>query len=54
MLGNYTNDNEVKILMNAFLRNVGSASAGLRRTAATNLVVLAVSCRYMELTWKGV
>ena len=40
------NEAEAKILMSAFLSNIGSASAVLRRTAATNLVVLATRCRY--------
>ena len=45
MLGNFTNDNETKMLMRMFIKLLGSESAVLRRTAATNLVVLAVTCR---------
>ena len=45
VLGSFTNDNEVKILIKAFLANVGSPSTVVRRTTATCLSTLVTSCR---------
>ena len=45
VLGSFTNDNEVKILIKAFLANVGSPSTTVRRATAACLSVLVTSCR---------
>ncbi|XP_076067326.1 huntingtin isoform X2 [Oratosquilla oratoria] len=42
-LGHFTNDNEIKNLLKAFLPNLSHSSAAVRRTAVTSLIAL---CRY--------
>ena len=49
VLGSFTNDNEMKILIKAFLANVGSSSTVVRRSTATCLAVLVTSCRKPRL-----
>ena len=46
VLGPHSNDNEIRILLKAFLANVGSSSAVIRRTTATILTVLGTGCRH--------
>jgi len=48
-LGSFTNDNEVKILIQAFLANVGSSSTAVRRSTASCLACLVTSCRKPNL-----
>ena len=49
ILGSFTNDNEMKILIKAFLANVGSSSTVVRRSTASCLAVLVTSCRKPQL-----
>ncbi|XP_066998979.2 huntingtin [Anabrus simplex] len=44
-LGNFTTDNDVKGLLKAFLQNLSSSSAVVRRTAATSILAICVHCR---------
>ncbi|XP_046383294.1 huntingtin isoform X2 [Ischnura elegans] len=44
-LGCFTTDNEIKILLNAFLPNLGSSSAVARRTAASSILSICLHCR---------
>ncbi|XP_071441491.1 huntingtin [Hetaerina americana] len=44
-LGSFTTDNEIKILLNAFLQNLSSSSAVARRTAASSILSVCLHCR---------
>ncbi|KAG8226325.1 hypothetical protein J437_LFUL009902, partial [Ladona fulva] len=44
-LGSFTNDNEVKTLLKAFLQNLSSPSAVARRTAASSILSICLYCR---------
>ncbi|XP_049777630.1 huntingtin [Schistocerca cancellata] len=44
-LGNFTTDNDIKNLLKAFLHNLSSNSAVVRRTAAASILALCVYCR---------
>ncbi|XP_069698723.1 huntingtin isoform X2 [Periplaneta americana] len=44
-LGNFTSDNDVKGLLKAFLQNLSSSSAVVRRTAAASILTVCLHCR---------
>ncbi|KDR16213.1 huntingtin [Zootermopsis nevadensis] len=44
-LGNFTSDNDVKGLLKAFLQNLSSSSAVVRRTAAASILTICLNCR---------
>lgn len=45
VLGHFTNDNEIKNLLKAFLHNLSSTSSAIRRSAVTSLIVLCCHSR---------
>ncbi|KAK7793413.1 hypothetical protein R5R35_014313 [Gryllus longicercus] len=44
-LGNFTTDNDIKSLLKAFLHNLSSPSAVVRRTAACSILAICIHCR---------
>lgn len=52
-LGSFTSDNEIKMLLKAFLQNISNVSPVIRRTASICILTVCVNCRkpYIFITY---
>nr|CAH7759250.1 unnamed protein product [Callosobruchus chinensis] len=44
-LGCFTSENEIKVLLKAFLKNIGSSSTVIRRTTTSSIVSIILNCK---------